>query len=52
LEEVDLTIFLGISFVVKSDVDEERLGYYMILNKWDEEHIDFKLNFDEPEYVS
>jgi hypothetical protein len=39
---------MGVSLAVKSDVEAEELGYYMVLNKWDEEHIDFKLQFDDP----
>lgn len=52
LDEIDLSKIFGISFAVKSNVEQENMGFYIELLKWNEREISFKLAFDKPEYVS
>jgi hypothetical protein len=41
LDEVNMLSFIGISFVVKSDVEVDKLGFYVLLLKWTEREIEF-----------
>jgi hypothetical protein len=52
LDSIDLNNFLSINFVMKSDVDPESIGFFLILEEWTENGFSFRMNFTEPLLVS
>jgi hypothetical protein len=49
LDEFDVTRdMFELTFIMKSDVDPETIGYNLIINEWTPSHLDIKLNFTNP----
>jgi hypothetical protein len=52
LESINVSSFMSIFFVMKSDVDPSDIEYYLILEKWESNDLWVRINFTEPLLVS
>lgn len=52
LDEVNMASIFDISFVVKSDVEESKIAFYILLLEWDKRRVEFQLIFEDPMFVS
>jgi hypothetical protein len=52
LESINVSSFMSIFFVMKSDVDPSDIEYYLILEKWERDELWVRINFTEPLLVS
>jgi hypothetical protein len=52
LSKVNLKSIFNVLFSAKSDEDPEKLGYYLLLEKWTATEFEYKIVFDDPLSVS
>jgi hypothetical protein len=47
-QAVDVSSFITVSFVMKSDIDPQEMEYYLELIDWTADGLDFKIHFTDP----